>query len=386
MERVTEFPGIGVRAGAAIDRRELVSKALAGLIGGALGWIPVEITSHGHGLTEAATTWSQIGGLVALAMMAGMIGGMINAAASGSFNAGSANRRRFLKGFLICLAISIPGTYYSNALFNSILSAGGWGYDHPGSMTYLFVGRVVGWCLMGLMVGIGAALANFSIANVTKGALGGLVGGLVGGVLFDPIGSLSQTGLVSRLLGFSVLGLAIGLFIGLVQELTKTAWLVVEAGRLRGRQFRLDANTITVGRAEENAVGLFGDQTVAPRHAVIEHRGQHYTVRNLAVQAGVFVNGARVESSELHDGDRVQIGGYELRFRSIVETRRPEANQAPPPAAVAGTPTSPSTSNAATVPCLIRSDGERLNLRVGAATRIGRALDNDLVLNDASVS
>src|SRR5581483_11491823 len=350
MERVTEFPGIGVRAGAAIDRRELVSKALAGLIGGALGWIPVEITSHGHGLTEAATTWSQIGGLVALAMMAGMIGGMINAAASGSFNAGSANRRRFLKGFLICLAISIPGTYYSNALFNSILSAGGWGYDHPGSMTYLFVG------------------------------------GLVGGVLFDPIGSLSQTGLVSRLLGFSVLGLAIGLFIGLVQELTKTAWLVVEAGRLRGRQFRLDANTITVGRAEENAVGLFGDQTVAPRHAVIEHRGQHYTVRNLAVQAGVFVNGARVESSELHDGDRVQIGGYELRFRSIVETRRPEANQAPPPAAVAGTPTSPSTSNAATVPCLIRSDGERLNLRVGAATRIGRALDNDLVLNDASVS
>jgi pSer/pThr/pTyr-binding forkhead associated (FHA) protein len=37
-------------------------------------------------------------------------------------------------------------------------------------------------------------------------------------------------------------------------------------------------------------------------------------------------------------------------------------------------------------PCLARATGERLRLRAGDATRIGRALDNDIVLEDASVS
>ena len=48
-----------------------------------------------------------------------------------------------------------------------------------------------------------------------------------------------------------MIGLAIGLFIGLVQELTKAAWLKVEAGRLRGREFRLEKPVATIGRAEE---------------------------------------------------------------------------------------------------------------------------------------
>ena len=39
-----------------IDRRELTFKALAGLVGGAIGWLPVEIANHGHSLTDAPTT------------------------------------------------------------------------------------------------------------------------------------------------------------------------------------------------------------------------------------------------------------------------------------------------------------------------------------------
>ena len=52
--------------------------------------------------------------------------------------------------------------------------------------------------------------------------------------------------------------------IGLVQELTKSAWLNVEAGRLRGRSFNIDRAVATLGRAEENVVGLFGDPGVQP--------------------------------------------------------------------------------------------------------------------------
>ena len=37
-------------------------------------------------------------------------------------------------------------------------------------------------------------------------------------------------------------------------------------------------------------------------------------IRNIAVQEGTFVNGQRIETVDLHDGDRINIGGYEMMF------------------------------------------------------------------------
>src|SRR5438445_7111057 len=64
----------------AVDRRELALKATAGLIGAAIGWLPVELASHGHSLTEALSPEAQIAEFAAMAVLAGMIGGMIVAA------------------------------------------------------------------------------------------------------------------------------------------------------------------------------------------------------------------------------------------------------------------------------------------------------------------
>jgi pSer/pThr/pTyr-binding forkhead associated (FHA) protein len=273
-------------------------------------------------------------------------------------------------------------------------------------MLYLILGRLVGWTLMGLMLGVGVGLASLSPKNIVKGAAGGWVGGFVGGVSFDLVGRLSNTGLLSRLIGLSLIGLMIGLFIGLVQELTKSAWLVSEAGRIKGRQFRLEGATAMIGRAEENAVGLFGDPGVQPRHAVIERRTTGYALKNLAVQEGTFVNGQRIETAELHDGDRIRIGNYELSFHqrqgaqgARLAAQRPPMRMAEPmrpaaatdAAASAGAAESSRAASATTAasadgPCLLGSSGERFPLRIGTATTLGRALDNDIVVNHASVS
>jgi len=375
-----------LRTSATVDRRELGFKALAGLNGDAIGWLPVELATHGVSVTETMTS-SQYGAAFASELiLAGMIGGMITAAASQRFELTPAVKKLFFRGFVICLLVAIPETYYSNLIFTAILDAGGWGTGHPGSLAYLVFGRLVSWSLMGLLLGAGVGAASLSLQNVLKGALGGLIGGFVGGLGFDLIGSVSQTGFLSRLVGLSAIGLAIGFFIGLVQELTKTAWIAVEAGRLKGRQYRLEGSTISVGRAEENRVGLFGDAAVQPRHAVIEHQGDRYTLRNLAVQAGTYVNGERVETADLHEGDRVRIGEYQLSFHVRAEPRLAGAARplAPPPKPVAAP--APAFATAADGPCLARATGERLRLRVSDATRIGRALDNDIVLEDASVS
>ncbi len=387
----------------AIDRRELFFKALAGLLGGAVGWIPVEIATHGHSITERESTWTVIAGIVSVALLAGMIGGMILAAEDNSLAITPLAKRHFQLGFIVCLVLALPETYYSDLIFSKVLQAGGWSINHPGSELYLVAGRLIGWSLMGLMLGIGVGLASLSLRNMLKGALGGVVGGFIGGAGFDFIGSFSQSGLASRLVGFCVIGLAIGFFIGLVHQLTKSAWLAVEAGRLKGRQFRLEGGSMTLGRAEENAVGLFGDPGVQPRHAVIFHQGDSYTLKNLAVQAGTLVNGNRIETVQLRDGDRIKISNYGLTFHLRTDKRAGEsAASAARPAARAyngGQSVVPETANIdsgadglAAAPAVAAnaylrdSGGQQFALRHGATIRIGRALDNDIVVGDASVS
>jgi pSer/pThr/pTyr-binding forkhead associated (FHA) protein len=386
-----------------IDRRELFFKALAGLLGGAIGWIPAEIATHGHSITEQESTWSVIAGIVSVALVAGMIGGMILAAEDNSLEITPLARRRFLLGFIVCLVLALPETYYSDLIFSKVLRAGGWGVDHPGSVLYLVAGRLIGWTLMGLMLGIGVGLATLSFPNMLKGALGGLIGGFVGGAGFDLIGSFSQSGLASRLIGFCVIGLAIGFFIGLVHQLTKGAWLAVEAGRLKGRQFRLEGESVMLGRAEENAVGLFGDPGVQARHAMIFHQGDIYTLKNLAVQDGTLVNGNRIETVQLCDGDRLKISNYELTFHLRTDKRIREsaaavaAPMAPAHAGdnsigsqaantnsgVAGLTATPAVAGNA---YLLDAGGQQFAVRPGEPIRIGRALDNDIVVGDASVS
>jgi pSer/pThr/pTyr-binding forkhead associated (FHA) protein len=371
-----------------INQRELLFKAGAGLAGGALGWLPVELSSHGHTLTEQMTAWSVVWSYAAMAILSGLIGGMIVAAESQHLDVSGATQRRFVRGFIICVLLALPANYFANWVFSAILNFGGWSLNHEGSTFYLFCARVLSWAIMGAMLGAGVGISTLRLPNILKGAIGGWVGGLVGGLLFDPLGNLIASGigshgLASRFIGLCSIGLAIGLFIGLVQELTKAAWITVEQGRLKGRQYRVDGARVTMGRAEENPIGLFGDNAVQARHAVIELKGSAYTIRNLAVQDGTFVNGNRIETAPLNDGDQIRIGGYELKFR-LRQAAGTVRAPAPSPA-----PASSSTVAAAaraSGPCLIDSSGQRYALRAGAVTRLGRALDNDIVINHSSVS
>lgn len=378
----------------AIDQRELTFMTLAGLAGGAIGWLPVELVSHGHSITQVEGIWTQIAGVVSMALFWGLVGGLIVGVQGKSLQLTPAVTRRFLVGLAVCFIIGLPAVYYSNLVFTMILSAGGWGANQPGSELYLRVARVIGWVLMGLICGAGVGLASGSLKdlassarNIAKGAVGGWVGGFVGGVAFDIIGA-STSGLFARLFGLCSLGLAVGLMIGLVRELTKSAWLNVEAGRLRGRSFNIDRAVATLGRAEENVVGLFGDSGVQPRHATIERHGNGYVLKNLAVQQGVLLNGRRIESAELHEGDRINISDYELSFhlkRASAAGPRKATLRRDNAAASAGPAASPHVAGMAT-PCLVDAEGRSYELRAQAPTTLGRATDNDVVVGDASVS
>ena len=377
-----------------LNRRELTFKALAGLVGGAIGWLPVELASHNSHLGQVQTTGEMLAYYISAALAAGAIGAFITAVDTSDIRLTPESKRRFIRGFAICAVLSLLSTYLGNYVFNWVLVAGGVGFSAngelvSGSIITLVIARLLGWAIDGALVGAGVGLATLTMENVPKGALGGLVGGAVGGIGFDLIGAIVGGGMASRFFGEAVTGLAIGLFIGLVQELTKAAWVTVEHGRLRGRQYRIDGARASIGRAEENPVGLFGDPSVQQRHAVIERRGADYVIRNLAIQDGTFVNGNRIETVDLRDGDRINIGGYEMLFhlRGTSAPAREQASLTVDTVNPAHVATRLAGANAKVEgPSLVDASGQPYPVRAGTVTRIGRALDNEIVVSHSSVS
>ncbi len=377
-----------------LNRRELTFKALAGLVGGAIGWLPVELASHNSHLGQVQTTGEMLAYYISAALAAGAIGAFITAVDTSDIRLTPESKRRFIRGFAICAVLSLLSTYFGNYVFNWVLVAGGVGFSAngelvSGSIITLVIARLLGWAIDGALLGAGVGLATLTMENVPKGALGGLVGGAVGGIGFDLIGAIVGGGMASRFFGEAVTGLAIGLFIGLVQELTKAAWVTVEHGRLRGRQYRIDGARASIGRAEENPVGLFGDPSVQQRHAVIERRGADYVIRNLAIQDGTFVNGNRIETVDLRDGDRINIGGYEMLFhlRGTSAPAREQASLTVDTVNPAHVATRLAGANAKLEgPSLVDASGQPYPVRAGTVTRIGRALDNEIVVSHSSVS
>jgi ABC-type multidrug transport system ATPase subunit len=73
------------------------------------------------------------------------------------------------------------------------------------------------------------------------------------------------------------------------------------------REVTLDRTTITLGRSADNDVVLPLD-FVSGNHGLLEQRGTEWHYRDLDSTNGTFVNGQRVQSAVLHDGDILRIG------------------------------------------------------------------------------
>jgi hypothetical protein len=90
--------------------------------------------------------------------------------------------------------------------------------------------------------------------------------------------------------------------------------LVVRSGGGRaGETFTPQGDRTTIGRSPDCPVFL-DDVTVSRRHAVLVQRDGRWFVEDQGSLNGTFVNRQRVESSELSDGDELQIGKYRLTF------------------------------------------------------------------------
>ncbi|MBC7328361.1 FHA domain-containing protein [bacterium] len=191
-------------------------------------------------------------------------------------------------------------------------------------MMRLVIARSIGWMVVGAIVGLSQGILTRSRWRAKKGALGGAVGGFLGGLLFDFLGVVSavflpflvrgkEAGMISRMVALTSIGGLVGFFSALVEEISKRAWLKVLSGRKEGREYIVDKDEFSIGRDELCDLGLFGDNTILPRHALITRRDGTYEIKTLG--GTILVNGQAVSSALLRDGDRLQIGSYHLLFQ-----------------------------------------------------------------------
>jgi len=302
----------------------------------------------------------------------------------------------------------------------------------------LIVGRILGWSAFGALIGVSEGLIARSPKRMRNGLLGGAIGGALGGALFDflafTIGSVfgfalraeGEAGAPSRAVGLTLIGAGIGLFIGLLEWLTRAAWVRVLYGRNEGKDYPIDRNGAYLGRDELADVPLRGDPQVAPRHAEIRMDGGGYVLVPLAPMA---VNGQPVGAPvELNDGDLLQIGSFRVQFqlregqaarapRDVARSPLPPPPPTPPgvcpycgqrqdpltgacacmpvaaPAPTApmqGYPTAPAAGVAvAQATTLVGIDGALAGQRIAVpptGLTIGRETDNMLIIPDPSVS
>jgi hypothetical protein len=152
-----------------------------------------------------------------------------------------------------------------------------------------------------------------------------VLGGLLGGLLFDPI-DLALTpedgeANLSRCVGFTLIGLLVGLFVGLVEGWTKTAWLLMRQGPLAGKQFILFRDTTVLGSSPKSEVYLFKDAAIEPRHAVIYNRGGRFEIEDCQTPEGTYINGIPIRKHWLQSGDQIVMGKTVLEF-ALKDTTR----------------------------------------------------------------
>ena len=220
-------------------------------------------------------------------------------------------------GLAVGLLSGLIGLLMGERIFGALYSTSA---GNPLSFIGNVFARATGWGLIGALTGTADGWRKRNVRVGRNGFIGGLIGGLIGGTTFEIIPYLvpgmPRPGVLARLAGFTITGAMIGLFVALVQQLLKEAWIRVVVGRNEGKEYLVEKTETKIGRAELSDIPLFGDTSVERLHAVLAARPDgRFVLRDQGSPAGTLVNGARISGeTSVSDGDQIQVGGRTLIF------------------------------------------------------------------------
>ncbi len=89
--------------------------------------------------------------------------------------------------------------------------------------------------------------------------------------------------------------------------------LVVTLGSKVLEKKRLDQEMISIGRAQENDL-VINNLSVSRYHAIIYNKGGKVVIKDMGSSNGTFVNGTKIDETDLWIGDVVLIGKHAIKF------------------------------------------------------------------------
>ena len=221
-------------------------------------------------------------------------------------------------------AVALPA---AQALYSALLGANA---GAGAGAARAFAAGAFAWVVFGATIGLGESLTRGMQA--TKGALGGIIGGLVGGFPFElarlagaPNNPTAEQAVLA--VSLTCLGAAIGGSIAFVTVLVQRAWVEVINGPAAGRVYevtkfvdpRLGTRKPGILGSDEWSANIYlpGDPDILPHHARIGFVNEHPT---LTAEEGhpdnpPLVNGRKVSTWQLRNGDRLQLGGTQMVYR-----------------------------------------------------------------------
>ena len=180
--------------------------------------------------------------------------------------------------------------------------------------------RSLAWAAIGAATGLGMSMFRSTRIELRNTVLGGALGGAFGGLLFDPIdrfvggGSWFASSHLSRAIGLPTVGLAIGLFVALVDRLAREAWIRVRTGPLAGKSFTLFKTPTRIGSAPQADIYLFKDSMIGAEQAVIHRLGNRFEIEDLGGKCPTRIGGVAVQRHRLRSGDQIVLGDTILEF------------------------------------------------------------------------
>ncbi|MCG6944705.1 MAG: FHA domain-containing protein [Deltaproteobacteria bacterium] len=91
------------------------------------------------------------------------------------------------------------------------------------------------------------------------------------------------------------------------------ALLTLQFKDLALKEFELTGQSMTMGREPDNDI-IVENLLVSGYHARIDPAGREYILTDLQSKNGTFVNGERVTSTKLKDGDQILVGKHTIVF------------------------------------------------------------------------
>lgn len=271
--------------------------ALLGAIGGLVGWQVSDLLGLSF-VTQLYVSEAIVGALVGLSV--GLFIGLTEGALTR--NPVQAVRAGIFSGLLGSAAGAI-GLPLSEFLFQFV-GAG-------------IVGRVLGWAVFGLLIGLAEGVVGKSQA--WKGMLGGVIGGAFGGFLLESVRDWLLDPVMGKAAGLVLLGACVGAFISLIQVLLSRAWLEVKSGKLKGTEFMLDKfmskgfPSIAIGSSPLKSEIVLPDPDISPQHAMLTGDGNYFNLKDMSL-SGTFINNRKIERAQLANGQKIRMGNTDLVY------------------------------------------------------------------------